>query len=219
MPSGQTKQRIIEAAEALFAHHGFVRASLRQVTELAEVNLASVNYHFGSKENLIQEVFRRHLDGLNVEREKAFERVHQQSGKPSLRELLEAFIEPALRLSLDPQRGDCFVRIVTRGFVEYKDQLREFLAREYGEINRRFFAAMASHLPAMSNDEVLRRIDFTIGALTYTMGDFGLTRREADADPERYLEQMTGSLVRFAEAGLVNSLDLEQAEPGQRVAG
>ncbi|MEM7705687.1 MAG: TetR/AcrR family transcriptional regulator [Pseudomonadota bacterium] len=205
MATGQTKQRIIQAAEHLFASHGFVRASLRQVTELAEVNLASVNYHFGSKENLIQEVFRRHLDGLNVEREKAFEEVMAADANPPLRDLLKAFIAPALRLSTDPVHGEYFVQIVTRGFVEYKDQFREFLSREYGDINRRFFAAIAKHLPHLPDQEVARRLDFTIGALTYSMGDFGLTKLADGTDREDYLRATIDSLVRFSEAGLTRS--------------
>ncbi len=208
MASGQTKHRIIQAAEKLFATHGFVRASLRQVTELAEVNLASVNYHFGSKENLVQEVFRRHLDGLNVEREKAFDSVMNRSSKeapPSLSDLLTAFIAPALRLSTDPDQGEYFVQIVTRGYVEYKEELREFLAREYGDINRRFFAAIGQHLPHLPPDEVARRLDFTIGALTYSMGDFGMTKLTDGVDRDDYLDATIDSLVRFTQAGLIRS--------------
>ena len=67
-PHFSTKQRILDSAESLFARHGFAGASLRQVTASAQVNLAAVNYHFGSKENLINEVFRRRLDSLNEER-------------------------------------------------------------------------------------------------------------------------------------------------------
>lgn len=61
-----TKQRILEAAEDLFARHGFTGTSLRQVTSAAKVNLAAVNYHFGSKDHLIEEVLRRRLDELNA---------------------------------------------------------------------------------------------------------------------------------------------------------
>jgi AcrR family transcriptional regulator len=67
-PSFSTRERILGVAEALFARHGFDGASLRQVTAAAKVNLAAVNYHFGSKESLIEEVFRRRLDELNRQR-------------------------------------------------------------------------------------------------------------------------------------------------------
>src|SRR5689334_17647730 len=78
VPHFSTKQRILDSAESLFARHGFAGASLRQVTATANVNLAAVNYHFGSKENLINEVFRRRLDALNEERLKALQTVLAQ---------------------------------------------------------------------------------------------------------------------------------------------
>jgi AcrR family transcriptional regulator len=59
-----TKDRILGAAEELFAQHGFAGTSLRQVTSQADVNIAAVNYHFGSKENLVNEVFRRRMDEM-----------------------------------------------------------------------------------------------------------------------------------------------------------
>ena len=67
--SGSTKERILGAAEVLFAQRGFDGASLRQLTAAAGVNLAAVNYHFGSKDRLVEEVFRRRLDELNSRRQ------------------------------------------------------------------------------------------------------------------------------------------------------
>ena len=63
-----TKERILGAAEELFAQHGFAGTSLRQVTSRADVNIAAVNYHFGSKENLVNEVFRRRMDEMSAQR-------------------------------------------------------------------------------------------------------------------------------------------------------
>jgi len=57
----ETREKILDAAEALFAEHGFEGASMRMITARAGVNLAAVNYHFGSKENLLREIFRRRL--------------------------------------------------------------------------------------------------------------------------------------------------------------
>src|SRR3546814_14900159 len=63
-----TKDRILGAAEELFAQFGFSGTSLRQVTSRADVNIAAVNYHFGSKENLVNEVFRRRMDDMSAHR-------------------------------------------------------------------------------------------------------------------------------------------------------
>ncbi|HKY88129.1 MAG TPA: TetR family transcriptional regulator, partial [Pseudorhodoplanes sp.] len=67
-PHFSTKERILSAAESLFAQFGFTGTSLRQVTSRADVNLAAVNYHFGSKENLVNEVFRRRMDDMSQAR-------------------------------------------------------------------------------------------------------------------------------------------------------
>src|SRR4029077_12151598 len=87
--------------------HGFQGASLRQVTASANVNLAAVNYHFGSKENLINEVFRRRLDELNGQRLQALALV---TAKPqhTLEDILDAFVRPALMLSQDNKGGAGF---------------------------------------------------------------------------------------------------------------
>ncbi|EQD66411.1 transcriptional regulator TetR family, partial [mine drainage metagenome] len=104
-----TKQRILGAAEALFAQHGFAGASLRQVTAAANVNLAAVNYHFGSKDNLIEAVFRRRLDALNARRHAALAKVEIKPDA-TLEDALDAFIRPALELALDRRGGAAFMR-------------------------------------------------------------------------------------------------------------
>src|ERR1041384_830620 len=99
-----TKERILGAAEELFAQHGFAGTSLREVTSRADVNIAAVNYDFGSKENLINEVFRRRLAELSERRLSAVQASREQS-PGDLQAVLAAFIEPALALSLDRQGG------------------------------------------------------------------------------------------------------------------
>jgi len=95
-----TKDRILGAAEELFALHGFASTSLRQVTTRADVNIAAVNYHFGSKENLVNEVFRRRMDVMTAARLSQLETALQQApGK--LEPILAAFVEPALAMAQD----------------------------------------------------------------------------------------------------------------------
>src|SRR3982751_5339245 len=98
-----TKDRILGAAEELFAQYGFSGTSLRQVTSRADVNLAAVNYHFGSKENLINEVFRRRMDEMSQARLSALATAQTLPAPERLAGVLAAFIEPALALTLDRQ--------------------------------------------------------------------------------------------------------------------
>src|SRR5512139_2982341 len=87
-----TRARILRAAEALFVEQGFADTSLRMITARAEVNLAAVNYHFGSKEELIREVFQRHLEPLNAARIAYLDRLEAQAkGQPlSVARVIEA---------------------------------------------------------------------------------------------------------------------------------
>src|SRR5438132_11926503 len=101
--SADTKTRILDAAERLFVEHGFEATSLRQLTAAAGVNLAAVNYHFGSKEELFQAVLTRRLDPMNQERIERLGRLERERGGKSLtcEEILFAMLLPALRLARD----------------------------------------------------------------------------------------------------------------------
>ena len=195
-----TKERILGAAEELFARHGFEGASLRQLTAAAGVNLAAVNYHFGSKDRLIEEVFRRRLDQLSSRRMAALQRV---SGEPdtTVEQVLAAFIVPALELSHDGN-GSLFMRVLARAFAEHDDTLRKFLSDNYGHVMRQFTAEFARLLPHLSKEELYWRVDLVTGALTHAMSGFGMIQRKSDVTEHVHREQTAEHLIRFAAAGL-----------------
>ncbi len=200
-PQFSTRQRILGAAEELFAAHGFAGASLRQVTAAANVNLAAVNYHFGSKDNLIEEVFRRRLDHLSKVR---LERLNEITAKPdvTLEMLLDAFICPALELSLDRKGGAVFMRVLARAFAEHNGNLRAFLSDNYGHVLKEFAAAFARLLRQLDKDELYWRLDIAVGALTYAMADFGMIQRRTGESERAHREQMAKHLIHFTAAGL-----------------
>ncbi|MDO1527279.1 TetR family transcriptional regulator [Fulvimonas sp. R45] len=195
-----TKDRILAAAESLFAQRGFEGASLRQLTAAAGVNLAAVNYHFGSKERLVEEVFRRRLDALNQRRLAALARVAGRDDT-TLEQVLDAFIRPALELSHD-DHGALFMRVLARAFAEHDDRLRQFLSENYGHVIRQFTAEFAHLLPHLSKAELYWRIDLVTGALTHAMSGFGMIQRKGDVSESAHREQTVAHLVRFAAAGL-----------------
>ncbi|HEY9112669.1 MAG TPA: TetR/AcrR family transcriptional regulator [Rhodanobacteraceae bacterium] len=200
-PQFSTRQRILGAAEALFAERGFAAASLRQVTAAAKVNLAAVNYHFGSKDNLIEEVFRRRLDELSRRRLERLADV-AKSGSMTLESLLDAFITPALELSLDREGGSVFMRVLARAFAEHNSNLRKFLSDNYGYVLKDFAAAFAQLLPQLDKEELYWRIDIAVGALTYAMADFGMIQRRSGESERVHREQMARHLIHFTAAGL-----------------
>ena len=197
-----TKDRILGAAEELFAQYGFAGTSLRQVTTRADVNIAAVNYHFGSKDNLVNEVFRRRMDEMTVQRLGQLKTALEQH-PGELERVLAAFVEPALAMAQDRHGGGAFVRVVARAYAEKNDGLRQFLSDHYGHVLREFGKAIAACVPDLSKEELYWRLDFLAGSLTYAMADFGLIKRPAHVTEAAHRERAARELIRFAQAGFL----------------
>ena len=200
-PHFSTKERILTAAEELFARHGFQGASLRQVTAAANVNLAAVNYHFGSKDNLINEVFRRRLDELTERRLSALESASSDPNA-SLESIIEAFVHPALSLASDRIGGSAFMRVLARAYAEHDQSLRRFLSDNYGHVLKRFAQAIGQRMPELDKEALYWRLDFIAGALTYAMSEFGVVRKPAGRSEEEHRKHAADEFVKFAVAGL-----------------
>lgn len=195
-----TKDRILNAAEALFAEQGFSGTSLREVTSRADVNIAAVNYHFGSKENLINEVFRRRMDEMSESRISLLEQATAQSSC-DLEPILRAFVIPALAVSSE-RGGVAFIRVIARAYAEKNDGLRAFLSARYGHVLREFAQALANCLPELSKEQLYWRLDFVAGALTYAMADFGAIKRQPGVSLDSHHQRAADELIAFAAAGL-----------------
>jgi AcrR family transcriptional regulator len=195
-----TKERILDAAETLFAQYGFGGTSLRQVTSQADVNIAAVNYHFGSKENLVNEVFRRRMDEMSAQR---LGRLKAATGADpaDLDGILAAFVEPPLAMAQDRHGGGAFIRVIARAYAEKNDGLRRFLSEQYGHVLREFARAISRCLPGLSKEELYWRLDFVAGALTYAMADFGMIKRPAGISEVEHRQRAAQELIRFASAG------------------
>jgi AcrR family transcriptional regulator len=190
-----TRQRILDTAERLFADQGLHATTLRQITREAGVNLAAVNYRHGSKDALILAVFQRRLDQLNSDRLARLDAALNESDPPELERVLEAFIEPALRLSTQSEGdGGRFMRLLMRAWAENATQLHRTIARQYSHVMRTFADAVSRAL-GTSPDNLRQQLDFLIGALTYTMAE---TRDDQ-------VEETARELVRFGCAGLRES--------------
>src|SRR5258705_2543992 len=170
--SADTKTRILDAAELLFMEHGFEATSLRSLTTAASVNLAAVNYHFGTKEELFQAVLTRRLDPMNQERIDLLERLEREAGgKPaSCEKILFAMLIPALRLARDEKRGGKnFLRVLGRAYADPAPFIRHFLSAQYAEMIGRYKEAFLKALPHLSRQELTWRLHFVMGALSYTL--------------------------------------------------
>jgi AcrR family transcriptional regulator len=205
--SADTKTRILDAAEQLFMEHGFEATSLRQLTTAAGVNLAAVNYHFGSKEELFQAVLTRRLDPMNQERIDLLERLEREaSGKPlSVERILSAMLIPALKLARDEKRGGKnFLRLVGRAYADPAPFIRHFLSQQYVEMINRYKEAFLKALPHLSRQELTWRLHFVMVALSYTLAGTDALKlfaqvAAADKDNDELLLQR---LAPFLVAGL-----------------
>ena len=167
-----TRARILDAAEVLFVEHGFEATSMRMITGRAGVNLASVNYHFGGKEALIQEVFRRRLTWLNHERLGALERLEQEAQGAPLKphQIVDAFFGVSLRMAADTEHGGhTFMRLLGRTYTEPAAFVRQFLADEYAAVVPRFKQALFRALPDVPPEDILWRFHFMLGAMSYAI--------------------------------------------------
>ncbi len=217
----QTKVRILDAAEQLLAERGFAACSLRAVTAAAGVNLGAVNYHFRSKEALIQAVFARRLQPLNRRRLEALDACERQAAGRAvpLADLLHAFLDPLLDSDHD---GRGFMRLIGRMYFEPSLDIHRSFQAELAPTVRRFLRAFRLTLPDLPTEELCWRLFFTIGAMAQTLGAGPLLGLISGGicDPSD-LEGATKRLVHFTGAGLRAAVTPHSTKPrmGNRAPG
>jgi len=220
-----TKDRILDTAEALFMEHGFEATSMRALTAAAGVNLAAVNYHFGSKEELFQAVLTRRLDPMNQERLALLTELEREAAPHPVpcEKILTAMFIPALELARDPPRGGKnFLHLLGRAYADPAPFIRQFLSEQYATMIARFKAAFGRALPHLPRRELSWRLHFIMGALSYTLAGtdalklIGELNPDDDGNDERLLQR----LAPFLLAGLTAPLgDIPQGKSRARKPG
>ncbi len=174
---GDTKQRILDSAEYLFAQNGYRGTSLRAITGKADVNLAAVNYHYGSKDGLLEEVIKRRLLPLNRTRMQRIDAVRQKArergNKPDIRAVLMAFIEPTLLFKESTPEAGTFVTFIGRSMTDPDDTVRRVFQRFIMPLFQILFETTCEALPRLPRDIVLWRLHFTLGSLFHTLNICG----------------------------------------------
>ncbi|MCW8943679.1 MAG: TetR family transcriptional regulator [Sedimenticola sp.] len=171
-PPVDTKDRILDVAEQIFAEKGYSATSMRTITTRANVNLAAVNYHFGSKAQLYQAVFQRRVAPMNKQRIEMLDAMEKKAaGQPlPLEAILRSFIEPALRASLNPKQGGTnFIQLLGRTHAEPGPEVHDFLPLLYEKVKDRYRTALAKTLPDLSQEELSWRVHFVIGTIAFTL--------------------------------------------------
>ncbi|MEY2777713.1 MAG: hypothetical protein RLY30_1811 [Pseudomonadota bacterium] len=204
-----TASRLLDAAERLLAQHGLEGTSVRMITGEAKANIASVTYHFGSKEALVQAVFRRRLDWLNAERLRALntlERAAQGAPlKPS--QIVDAFFGTLLRMGQNPdQGGPIFLQLLGRTMTEPSKFIDSLLAQEHEAVIRRFKRALFHALPQVPKAEIVWRFHFMLGATAYAIAGADqlsmIVGLRGKASASQQIDQLQTRLMSFLLGGL-----------------
>lgn len=213
-----TPNRILDAAEALFAERGVEAAGMRAITQRAGANVAAVNYHFGSKSGLLQAVLRRRLERLNAERLAQLAAAETAAGTARVKphQIVAAFFAPAIALAADRAGGgQAFMRLMARSSADSDQFLRDFLGAENSRLMQRFTAAFAQSMPEVAQEEVLWRFHFMLGAFSYAIMGVDNLRvlTGVDVDGEDAWARLPERLMAFLLGGLRAPL------PGQPAPG
>ena len=192
----ETKEKLLDAAERLFSERGYDATSLRQIIAEAGVNLAATHYHFGSKEELLDELVLRKATPVNEERLKLLEQLEAEAGggRLEVERVLDAFLRPMSRRADENPR---FVRLMGR--IQAEGMLLPVVQRNFQPVISRFLSAMQKALPELPREEFLWRMHFMIGAMAHTMcgsPDFTMVSN-VPAGFQHRIE----FLVRFLEGG------------------
>jgi AcrR family transcriptional regulator len=163
----ETKERILDTAERLFAERGYGATSLRSIIAAAGVNLAAVHYHFRNKEALLDAVLNRRLEPVNRERIAMLDECEQAAGgaPPQLEGVLAAMIVPPLRLGREPGFA-AFVRLMGRVIADGDAAL---IRKHFGGVLERFLQALQRANPALPLEEVQWRAFFALAVMAHTL--------------------------------------------------
>lgn len=217
MANGETVERILRAATVLFAERGFAETSLRTITGMADVNLAAVNYHFGSKKSLIQAVFSQFLTPFCRELDTRLTQMEAQLAPQALPEveqllsiLIDSLTASMASINEQPQR---FMRLLSLAYTQTQQHLRQHLARHYGASYHRYIGWLNRTLPHLDATVFYWRLNFVLGAGIFTLGNFESI--QAILRDDHQVETDLDAALKYLVGGLTGLLD-SPAELGHR---
>jgi AcrR family transcriptional regulator len=207
------KQRLLAAAEQLFAEKGFESVAVRDVTQLAKANVAAVNYHFGSRDGLVALVIARHLAPLNQERLEWLDVLERKApGKVvPIEEIIHALIRPLVGMVGKTELSEAlFCKLVGRILALPEEALSVVTMGQMKVLNNRFIRAIGKVLPTVSQDDLQWRMHFLVGSLVHLLTHQELLRSLSNGGSgSPTLEVVLGRFVRFAAAGLREGVEVE----------
>jgi len=202
--SKRVRDRLLDSAEELFCEHGFEGASIRDIAASAECNIASVNYYFGGKEKLYQEVWRRHLILMRVARLASIDKVmSQDEGVPRLEDLLlsyaNAFIEPLV----GENRRGWFIKLMSREMIDRHLPPNMFVEEMIIPVMTALQEALVKTCPGLEESKARLAILSVVGQLIHTVGAETMFEQTNSPDiPKFELTEVVNHIVKFPAAGI-----------------
>lgn len=208
MTTKDTAARILDAAEELFSEKGFAETSLRNITTKAAVNLAAVNYHFGSKKSLIHAVFARYLTPFSLQFDEQIQNL--SADQKNLDYLLKLIIITMSKSGLeDTKKFGVFMRLLGLAYTQGQGHLRKFLQAEYGDVFSRYMNEVNNVTPELNDEQRFWRIHFMLGAAVFTMSsvDSLIAMADHDLETQTSINQVTSQLMTFLASGMTAKSD------------
>ncbi|WP_299726499.1 TetR/AcrR family transcriptional regulator [uncultured Endozoicomonas sp.] len=205
MSQPATVDRILDAAEKLFAEHGFAETSLRSITSKAGVNLAAVNYHFGSKKALIQAVFSRFLDPFVQNLSGALADYESGEKEVDLEGVLHLLVDQIM--AVQPRKSQDLsvcMRLIGLAYTQGQGHLKKYLREVYGDVFQQYLQLMVKACPELPIDDLFWRVYFMLGSAVFTLSGANALRAIAESDygVHHDLEEIMRKMVPFMAAGL-----------------
>ena len=212
---GEARERIIEAAETLFASDGYDVVSFRDLTAAAGVSLSAIHYHFGSKEAVLSEIFARRASILTLRRLDLLEAARRYEREPpSLESILDAFLRPAFEVT-HGDRNELFNRLRARVALEHSSVTREIVSRAFDENDLRFIEELRAALLSLSDEDLHWRFHFLVGAMIYTMSDSGQLEGLSGGKCSSHQTEVALAAMVSSFAALFRSPSLERSASGK----
>jgi AcrR family transcriptional regulator len=210
-----THERILAAAQKLFAENGFDATSVRDITTEAGCNVASVNYHFGGKDNLYLETFRSMLKFLRDQRLSVLDELMDRSPAPTLEEFLRSFAEGFIDPLVDESRGRLFMALVSREMFDSRLPHDVFLCEFIHPILERAMAALAEFGPKLEPEAARMCIMAMVGQLLHALRTHHLFSDHEDSlGFPAHLGDYIPHFVRFA-AGGIRACAISEIDPAK----
>lgn len=218
----ETREQILDTAEVLFAADGFRNVSLRRITTEAEVNIAAVNYHFGSKEALVSEVLSRVISPINEERLRLLNAAEEKAdGSPlTIETLLDCMIRPVVnQIQQSPHKDSAYLKLAGRCLSEPAENFSGTLLELFREVTVRFMSTASEALPGLGEEDLFWRMHFSVGTMLYalTHGDRIVIFSEGKI-PSPEAEEILWRLIDFTAAGLRAEASRMQKKAGRKKA-